>query len=215
MTNKYLNIDICSFDDLDDLHIVIADEFEKLKSESEYIAIYAKRELINNLFTDLICEDFTLGYANIDMIDDKLEDRVYVMLIRGDGVVSIEPAYSDKKDIMTHDAKSAIIYMDECDQDIIDYCVESDKNVILFDFDVDEFFDEDECDCCGCDLDECVCRGENKSERYIEYSKDEDGNMHGFTASKSDGNSYFGYSFYTSDKLDMNDIRGLLKDMGF
>lgn len=134
-----------SFEDTSDVYSTIGTELMQLESESEYIAVYAKRDLINELFINMISDGYEFGYADFDMMDEMLKDRVYLMLIHQNCVVSIEPAYSDKNTIMEHDAKTAIISMDDCKQDIIDYCVNSDKNVVLFDFDVDDESEFTEC----------------------------------------------------------------------
>ena len=47
------------------------------------------------------------------------------------------------------------------------------------------------------------------------FSVDEDGNAHGFTASRSDGDSYISYSYYSSDELSHEDIQKMLKAFGF
>lgn len=58
-------------------------------------------------------------------------------------------------------------------------------------------------------------KAENALESHIGYTKDEDDNMHGFTASRSTDNAVYTYSFYTSDKLSDDMIRAMLKDFGF
>ena len=50
---------------------------------------------------------------------------------------------------------------------------------------------------------------------YLHTSEDEYGNTHGFTASKSDGDSYMSYSYYSSDELSHEDIQKMLKAFGF
>lgn len=45
--------------------------------------------------------------------------------------------------------------------------------------------------------------------------KTENGNAHGFTASRSDGDSYMSYSYYSSDELSHEDIQKMLKAFGF
>ena len=50
-----------------------------------------------------------------------------------------------------------------------------------------------------------------KCDKCVEYSKDDDGDIHGFTASKSDEDGYVCYSFYTSENLMKNDIEDILK----
>lgn len=88
-------------------------------------------------------------------------------------------------------------------QDVIDYCVNEDKEVILFG-------QEDDCDG-DCDCENCPAHDET----YLHTSEDEDGNAHGFTASRSDGDSYMSYSFYSSDELSHEDIQKMLKAFGF
>ena len=67
---------------------------------------------------------------------------------------------------------------------------------------------------------DCECDGECENcpahdETYLHTSEDEDGNTHGFTASKSDGDSYMSYSYYSSDELSHEDIQNILKAFGF
>lgn len=61
--------------------------------------------------------------------------------------------------------------------------------------------------CCDCG---CHC-----GDSCVEYDKSDDGELHGFTASKSTDNGYHSYSFYTSDKLSKSDICDILKEFGF
>ena len=159
MKNKYEDIEILALDDSEDVYNIIELELDALESEYDYIACYAKRDLINELFVYMVSDGYEIGYADFDMLDSCLTGEVYLMIIRADGTISVEPAYSKGGQIIKHDAKTAIVYMDDCDQDIVDYCVNSDKNVILFDFSDDEFFDDDieyEYDCANCYLDDCI-----------------------------------------------------------
>ena len=55
----------------------------------------------------------------------------------------------------------------------------------------------------------------SSDDSYVHLSDDNDGNTHGFTASKSDGDSYVSYSYYTSDDLSQDDIQKMLKAFGF
>lgn len=106
---------------------------------------------------------------------------------------------------------------DSCDEcRYRDFCDEINDS----EFD-DEFDDEsycDDCDCYECDnrirSDKIKCH-ESVPEKYVDYSKDENGDLHGFSVSKGDGNSYMSYSLYTSDKLSMKDIQSLLQEKGF
>ena len=102
-------------------------------------------------------------------------------------------------------------YRDFCD----DYDDEEDDEFI------DEFDDESYCD----DRDNYECDNRIRSdkikchesvpEKHVDYAKDKDGDLHGFSVSKGDRNSYMAYSLYTSDKLSMNDIQSLMQEKGF
>lgn len=95
--------------------------------------------------------------------------------------------------------------LDNCSSKIIPICDGSDLYFVNI---------EDECDCdeeCGC---ECLC-GCHRGDSCVEYSKTDDGELHGFTASKLTGNGYHSYNFYTSDNLSKSDIRDMLKELGF
>lgn len=157
--NKYENIEIRSLYDTDDLIELINEELIDL-SEDEDIVVYAKRDLISELFTELIKNDFDFLYVNFDKIDDMIADEVYIMTIAGDYRIGIEKAYINKKFVQA-DASTVFFYMDDCKQDIIDYCINEDINVILFDFEGDEGYIEDKC-CGKC----CAEKGNNRNNKY-------------------------------------------------
>ena len=96
------------------------------------------------------------GFDNLhcpeDIIDEMQKDMIYMMFIRGNCVISVEPAYSNNGVVMGHDAKVALFYMDDCKQDVIDYCVNRDMEVTLFDFEG-----------CDCDCSECACKKDEKT----------------------------------------------------
>ena len=122
-----------------------------------------------------------------------------------EGVVQIgcEKAKRDGKYLdMTGDET---YLFDNCSSKIIPFC----DNTELYFVEVEEECDcEDECDC------ECSCCG-CKDEVLVECSTDEDGDTHGFTASKSDDDGYYSFSYYTNDKLSDKDIYSMLKEFGF
>lgn len=207
--NKYEKMEIISFDDIFDVYDTIGIELMQLEDTTDYIAVYGKVDLIKELFTTMISDGYEFGYADFDALDKMRKDMVYMMFVRGDCVVSVEPAYSTNGVVMGHDAKVALFYMDDCDQDIIDYCVESDKNVILFDFGDDEFLDEDECDCCGCDLDECVCRERKcdcqKEDKPVVASK-ESYTINGKSVTKAE----FDEKYKEIEEMHMDNIKDML-----
>ena len=142
--NKYEKMEIVSFDDIEDVYDTIGIELMQLENKEDYIAVYGKVDLIKELFTTMISDGYEFGYADFDTLDEMRKDMIYMMFIRGNCVISVEPAYNNNGVVMGHDAKVALFYMDDCKQDAIDYCVNRDMEVTLFDF--------GECD----DCEECL-----------------------------------------------------------
>lgn len=134
-------MEIVSFDDIEDVYETIGIELMQLENKEDYIAVYGKIDLIKELFTTMISDGYEFGYADFDTLDEMRKDMIYMMFIRGNCVISVEPAYSNNGVVIGHDAKVALFYMNDCKQDVIDYCVKRDMEVTLFDF------DEDECEC--------------------------------------------------------------------
>lgn len=190
--NKYEKMEIVSFDDISDVYDTIGIELMQLEDATDYIAVYGKVDLIKELFTTMISDGYEFGYADFDTLDEMQKDMIYMMFIRGNCVISVEPAYSNNGVVMGHDAKVALFYMDDCKQDVIDYCVNRDMEVTLFDF--------DECDCDEC---ECDCQ----KDIHIET----DGDMHGFSVNHSGENGYSSYSFYSTDMDLVNEMAKMFR----
>lgn len=74
---------------------------------------------------------------------------------------------------------------------------------------------DDEC----CEERECPIHptkcGESKNDKAVHVMKDLEDDMHGFQASRSDGNGYVGFSYYTTEKLNDSKVNELLKRFGF
>lgn len=189
--NKYENMEIVSFDDISDVYDTIGIELMELEDNTDYIVVYGKVDLIKELFTTMISDGYEFGYADFDALDEMQKDTIYMMFVRGNCVISVEPAYSNNGVVMGHDAKVALFYMDDCKQDVIDYCVNRDMEVTLFDF--------DGCDDCS----ECTC----KKDVYIET----DGDMHGFSVNHSDENGCSSYSFYSTDMDLVNEMAKMFR----
>ena len=160
-------MEIIGLEDITDIYGLIGAELMELEDEKDYVAVYGKRDLICELFEMMITDGYSFRYADCDFMDDMLKDMVYMMFVRQDCGVSIEPAISSKGVVMSHDAKTAFIFMDDCEQNVIDYCVKSDKNVVLFDY-------EDEC--CDCDECQCTCKEDTNLSsaisKYFENGKE-------------------------------------------
>ena len=204
--NKYENMEIIGLEDITDIYDSIGLALMELEDEKDYIVVYGKRDLICELFEMMITDGYSFRYADCDFMDEMLKDTVYMMFVRQDCGVSIEPAYGKKGVPIIHDAKTAFIFMDDCKQDVVDYCVKSDKNVVLFDY-------EDECDC---DERQCSCTDKDTDDSESTHiSRDKHGNPLGLSKTWStvrDGvHCYSSYSHYSSD-VDM--LRSIASDFG-
>ena len=193
--NKYEDIQMIDLEDkVDD---IVEIYINKLYHTDKTVGVIVNKEIAEYILDNLIRLDET-SIKEIDLVDYMNIDE-YLVSVDDEGVITVVPI----EDFCVLD-KTDIFYIDmdgDISQDIIDYCVNEDKEVILFG-------QEDDCECDG---ENCPAHDET----YLHTSEDEDGNAHGFTASRSDGDSYMSYSYYSSDELSHEDIQKMLKAFGF
>lgn len=176
---------------------IISIYINRLYHTDKTVGVIVNKEIAEYILDSLIRLDET-SIKEIDLVDYMNIDK-YLVSVDDNGVITCVPI----EDFGVLD-KTDIFYIDmdgDIEQNIIDYCVNEDKEVILFS-------QEDDCD--G-DCENCPANDET----YLHTSEDEDGNAHGFTASRSDGDSYMSYSYYSSDELSHEDIQKMLKAFGF
>lgn len=193
--NKYEAIDMLDFNDK--VEDIIDIYISRIYHTNKTVGIIVNKEFAEYIMWNLLDFDDT-SVKEIDLVD-RLNTNEYLVSVDNDGYVTVLPI-EEFKIIDNTD----ILYIDmdgDISQDIINYCVNEDKEVILFG-------EEDDCD--G-DCENCPVHDET----YLHTSEYEDGNTHGFTASRSDGDSYMSYSYYSSDELSHEDIQKMLKAFGF
>lgn len=176
---------------------IISIYINRLYYTDKTVGVVVNKEIAEYILDNLIRLDET-SIKEIDLVD-YMNIGEYLVSVDDGGVITVIPI----EDFGVLD-KTDIFYIDmdgDIEQNIIDYCVNEDKEVILFG-------QEDDCD--G-DCENCNCHDET----YLHTSEDEDGNTHGFIASKSDSDSYMSYSYYSSDELSHEDIQKILKAFGF
>ena len=193
--NKYEDIQMIDLEDkVDD---IVKIYINRLYHTDKTVGVVVNKEIAEYILDILIRLDET-SIKEIDLVDYMDIDE-YLVSVDDGGVITVVPI----EDFGVLD-KTDIFYIDmdgDIEQNIIDYCVNENKEVILFG-------QEDDCD--G-DCKNCNCNDET----YLHTSEDEDGDAHGFTASRSDGDSYMSYSYYSSDELSHEDIQKMLKAFGF
>lgn len=199
MENKYEDIEMI---DLDNKEMDIAEVYiNHLYNTEKTVGIVANKEIIEYIMTEL----FVLDEVSVNLVDlsDTLVSKEYMITVDNNGVMNVVPfcaGFADEVDIVYIDMDGDVR------QEIINYFVNNDKEVILFgqkDNDCDDNYGS-------------YTLNESDKDKYeIHTSEDVNGNTHGFTASRSDGDSYMSYSYYSSDELSHEDIQKMLKAFGF
>lgn len=196
--NKYEDIQMIDLEDkVDD---IISIYINRLYHTDKTVGVIVNKEIAEYIMEELLALDET-SVKEIDLVDYMNIDE-YLVSVDDNCIITVVPI----EDFGVLD-KTDIFYIDmdgDISQDIINYCVNEDKEVILFG-------QEDDCDGDG----ECENCPSSCGESYLHTSEDEDGNTHGFTASRLDGDSYMSYSYYSSDELSHEDIQKMLKAFGF
>lgn len=176
-------------------------------NEELFVSVVGKFEEIKGVIKEMITIS-EVDFENVCLCSpevDGYEDEYVLDCWCDDGVIRIgcEPAKRDGKYLNLAD--NEVYLLENCSSKIIPLCEGSRLYFVNID---EECYCDEECDeCCPCD---CHC-----GDSCVEYSKPDDGELHGFTAIKSTDNGYHSYSFYTSDSLSKIDIRDMLKEFEF
>ena len=198
MKNKYEDIEMIDLEDkVDD---IVEIYINRLYNTDKTVGVITSKDIAEYILDNLVELDET-SIKEVDLIDYlDLEFKEYFVSVDDCGAITVIPV-EDFIDLR----KTDIFYIDmdgDVRQEVIDYCVNENKEVILF----------------GQEDNECDGKCENCSaydETYLYTSDDVNGNTHGFTASRADGDSYMSYSFYSSEDLTHDDIQKMLKAFGF
>lgn len=190
------------FEDYEDFACAVADTYDRVKSDDKYnsVDVVAKYEDTKEIIRELVGMGYGIAFINelanpeYDGYDDAfvislLDDEIWCESVkRKNGYIFVE---------------AGVVYIfDDCNSKIVPK-IESDE---IYEVEVGNEYDDCDGDCENCPA---------HDETYLHTSEDEDGNAHGFTASRSDGDSYISYSYYSSDELSHEDIQRMLKAFGF
>lgn len=202
----------------------MVDVFNLSDYDDEYpvITAYGKYEVIKELLEEFIANGFEIsGDICLETPDSTGYEKEFALYLTEDGV-SVCKIFEDGRYL--NEYPDVAFVHEDCNSKMLKN-IESKlifEFVFEFDDDEDEFDNDDLC-CDDCDCYECDNRirskdikcNETVADKLVEYSKDNNGDLHGFTVSKSDADSYMSYSLYTSDKLSLRDIQSLLQEKGF
>lgn len=187
--NKYENIDIVDIDSQERIsELFIADIVDNTMT----VGVVSDEFTVQYLFDEVMQLDHTsMYYINLTDVN-----ALYLIYVDCNGYVSIVPA----ENVLFYD-EIGKVYMDmdveqqKDMQGLIDYCVNEDKNVVLFGYDDAEFPEEKEDD----------------AHVLVEITSDHTG----FTSHISDDNSYIAYSYYSDRELSDDEIAAMVRDIYF
>ena len=189
------------FDGFVDLVEAADNKLDEIIKYDEYnsVSIIAKYESAKQILKQLAFIDYT--FKSIELHDEMFDNYYDEYIISIDAIDNNHEIWCEpmKRSEGYIDDESTISYiLDECSSEVLKHCNAQFKYDTYVDEVCDDLDDNNKSDVSGTDAD-------------IKYDKDVDGNTHGFSVSKSDENSSIFYSYYTTEDLNHDDIRDLLK----
>ena len=204
------------FEEYEDLARHLDDTYEVITEfdEDNDISIIATYWDATSIIEELIDLGYSLHTVDIHHPDIKgYADEFVISII--DYQVWCEPL---KRGDGYIDVQSTCIYvMDDCSSKVIPHC----RSKYVREVSV---ADINECDCDDEECSECCCEKCDNSDEldkmpdsksHVEYTKGDDGIVHGFIADKRDGESYHSVSYYGTGELDKASVQSLLRELGF
>ena len=179
------------FDSEDNLDITVVGKYNEIYEILRYIFNY----------------DVSIEYINIESPNFSGYDDEYSLTISlDDGDIFIYCKQIRHDDAFSLVESDDIYVFGSCGSKAISHLITDNMYLVILNGVEDECECDEECDTncpCGC----------HKEDDCIEYLKT-NGNIHGFSASRTSDKGYYSYSFYTSDNLSKSDIHDMLKEFG-
>ena len=167
----------------------------RLYHTDKTVGIVVNKEIAKYILDELVKLDET-SIKEV-RFNDNVSVNEYFVSVDNNGYIRVVPIQDS---VVIDDVDIVYIDMDgDIEQNTINFYVNGDKEVILFGQKDDD-----------CDYENCTCMNDSDN-AYVRPSDD----THGFTVSKSDGDSYMSYSYYSSDELSQDAIQKMLKAFGF
>ena len=195
------------FDDYKDFVIECDKKLRSIINFDKYnsVSIIALYKDARNIIKEFCCEGYEL--RSVEIHDEEFDgyfDEYIISIDNIDGYLEVWCEPMSHKNRYIIDESTVCYVLGNCSSEVYNY-IES-SYVYEVGIKCIEDLDKKE-DFCSENSDLYV--GDN--EPKIKYDNDENGNMHGFSVSKSDENSSIFYSYYTTDNLEKDDIHDLLK----
>lgn len=189
------------FDDYESFVCEVDDMYDSMNDDFKTVGIIAKYEEAKEILQQLICIGYDIAHIKLyDELFDEYYDE-YIINLTSSGIYCEK--FKHKNEYIKED--STITYVsNECNSACLKH-IDSNK-ILCFEIDSEEYeigddleigLWDDGCDCC---------------EECCPYEYDED--MHGFTATRNSEDGYSSVSFYSTEKIDTNEMKDLLEIFG-
>lgn len=198
------------FENYDGFVGFVSDEYEKVKKRDSYssVSVIAKYDDAKEVIKSLIKIGYGINCIEIESLDIGGYEDEYIISI-SQNEIWCEPARRDAGYIYTEE--NICFVLDNCNSALVPRI----RADVIYEVGIGYDDLDDECDYeCDGNCSECTYMSDKDDDNDINVHL-LDGDTHGFTVSKSDGDSSVSYSYYTSDKLSQSDIQSMLKAFGF
>lgn len=214
-------------EDFEDIVDDIVDEYLSIR-RYEALKIFAPAWVAANILVEFIEEmentedTYFFEETNLDLLDN--DDTEILLELAWDGCIFIEEARGrNGKFLRSYDNALNYVY-DGFPKSDVDLLATEQEHILVFGFEDEDMMLRryrlcDECTedyHCDYNLPPEVTTNDNRVGGNLKLVMNEsDDGMHGFTATESGDGYNMSYSFYSTEKLDMNDTIRILKMMGF
>ena len=214
-------------EDFEDIVDDIVDEYLSIR-RYEALKIFAPAWVAANIlcrFVDAMDKIDSVHFyeeTNLELLDN--DDTEILLELFWDGCVFIEEARGRNGKFLRSDDEALNYVYDSFPKRDVDFLATEHEHILVFGFEDEDkllkiYNDCDECTedyYCNYNLPPEVTTNDNRVGGNLKLVMNEsDDGMHGFTATESGDGYNMSYSFYSSEKLDMNDTMRILKMMGF
>ena len=200
-----MNSDII-FENIEELVDYVINEVEN--NEDKFITVIAKFDKAREIFKNVMMyEDINFELLHIESPEmDNYCGEFLLSFWMNDGFIEFGcEKMKNEHGSYIHPHGDITFLFGDCSSKIIPLCDDS----TLYFVNIDDACDCGEWCCGNCD---CGC---HDTKNGVELSEINDGGLHGFSASKTNDDGFYNYSFYTSENLSKDDIRSMLKEFGF
>ncbi len=172
------------FESIEEFCEKVNDTIEDM-DKHQIVAVVAKYEDSCEIIRELVYYDYVLKEIELSSPESSEYDDEYEIRVC-DGEIFCERMKRNCQYIMS--GANTIYFMEDVNSRVIESYPDASNK-----YEVQIGEDQEEYECCHC--------GDG-----IKVIKDDDGDVHGFTFSKSDDNGYSSYSFYSSDDTTVYDF---------